>query len=701
MKNKRLTYGSLRNICLVLFGLLLSSYGNERSHRSINQYIVESFLTRYSKFEANLPRFKNYMFNFERNTLPGDYISRSGLFHAEDYAKFIQEQESYYEEFKKRMAINLSDAAEFFEFQHPTYEEKRGNKSAKEWIIHGGYSADVPEVHASLRHFYDPTKPANKRYLTDEANNAVMKKFQSYLSNPEINGVDWALGDQTGLGVLYHNYSWESGKKYIQGALQEPDPAKRSNYMAKAWRSLGETLHMIADNGCPAHVRNDAHPLGNVDTYEEMVEQMDIGQFKNGSVPGFMKDKFNDKNMTARKIAHEIAVFTNENFFTNETISGTDWKGNKVKQTAHPADEYKSPKISASNYEKNYYTRKVGETRVKLCTDTWYFGFVELRKTYPFVDEACVKSQAIVLIPTIIEAGTNAMKWFIPELQVVITSLDENGNIEGEVIHKPDNEYKNHIKYNGPVSIKTITLDEMALIQAKNGRFSGKIGNTDLQVFAEIEFGGISVRSENKQTISKKPKTESISFAGKQIDEVSFEVNANITTTEGEKYLSSFTRNSFDNKGKVQTGSDEDYEVRKIISSGNNITAQRARVGKSKGGGKYRSSDTNRKKQLILIFDHAENLTGFQFDENYIGIFGDEKETFTDKFVIKVNNVPFKKNAHKSGERTFFSYSFKGDISPYLIQCEGDYHTGGKKTNDKFIKPDKNWKIDISVICDD
>jgi hypothetical protein len=517
------------------------------------------------------------MFNFERNALPGDYISRSGLFHAEDYAKFIQEQESYYEEFKKRMAINLSDAAEFFEFQHPTYEEKRGNKSAKEWIIHGGYSADVPEVHASLRHFYDPTKPANKRYLTDEANNAVMKKFQSYLSNPEINGVDWALGDQTGLGVFEHNYSWESGKKYIQGALEEPDPAKRNNYMAKAWRSLGETLHMIADNGCPPHVRNDAHPLGNVDTYEEMVEQMDVGQFKNGVVPGFMKDKFNDKNMTARKIAHELAVFTNENFVSNETISGTDWKGNKVKQTAHPADEYKSPKISASSYNKNYYERKVGETTVKQCTDSWYFGFVQLKESYPFVDEACVKSQANVLIPTIIEAGTNAMKWFIPELKVVITSLDENGNIEGEVVHKPDNEYKSQIKYNGPVYIQTVTLDNLTdPLIASNGKFSGKIEKTTSPVFAQIEFGGVAVRSENINMAKVNPKK--VGLAKIKIQPLSKSTSGYVSIFNNLSNFTNFEIQTFgnrndDNWNSRATINPNDLTIRSVYASTDGISS--------------------------------------------------------------------------------------------------------------------------------
>jgi hypothetical protein len=36
---------------------------------------------------------------------------------------------------------------------------------------------------------------------------------------------------------------------------------QRRTYLALAYRSLGETMHMLADMTQPAHVRNDSHPL--------------------------------------------------------------------------------------------------------------------------------------------------------------------------------------------------------------------------------------------------------------------------------------------------------------------------------------------------------------------------------------------------------------------------------------------------------
>lgn len=702
MKKQINIYKYFRYFGLVFIALLLSGYGNKKTHPTINQFIVESFENRYSKFEANLPRFKNYIFDFNRYEIQGNYISKSGLLHATDYEKKFLEGD--YKKVKQKAVYILTDN-KYITDDAPTYTESVGKKTPKEWIKHGGYSADVPSVHASVRHFYDPQKPANLRYLTDEVNSVFMRKLQSLIENPKINGVDWALGDSEGMEVIGQNYSWELGKKFMKGALEEPDTEKRNKFMARAWRSLGETLHMIADNGCPPHVRNDGHPPGNADPYEEMVESMDITSYKRGTVPASMKSKFNDPKTTTRKIAHELAIFTNENFFSNETIAGTDRKGNKLKHIAHPADEYSSPKISKSDYifRDQCYHHKIGTEKIDvlMCTDKFYFGQYNFMSYYPFIDERCVKSQASVLIPTIIEAGTNVMKWFIPELKVVITSINEQGDIKGEITHYTDNEYKSTIKYNGPVIIKSITLDEVALLEARNGKFSGRIEETDSDVFAEIEFGGIKIRSENKETNFNKPKSETISFASKQIDEVLFEIKGYVNTTAGEKYLSNFTKNSFDNKGKVITGSEEgNYVIGKINSSGSNVIAQETKASKSKSGGLYRGGESKNEIQLNLVFDGKENLTGFQFDENRIAVYGAEKETFTNKFAIKVNNVPFKKNVYNSAGKTFFSYSFKGDISPYLIQCDGDYHSGSGP-NIKFIKANDDWKIDISIICDD
>lgn len=499
---KKIVLNTLGIIIVVASALLFLGYGNTKNHPTLNGFIVESFLSKNNKGDFSMTKFKNYQFDFKKPKLKGDYITVPGLFNPSEIDNFAGDQLSNAE------LVGLN----------PTYTEESREVSPEEWIRHGGFSADVPEVPASLRHFYDPTRREGERYLTDTVNSKVMSWFQSNFKNPKTDGLDWALGTQGNYGVLEHTYTWEHGKKYMKAALEETNPEKRKNFMAKAWRSLGETLHMIADHGCPAHVRNDGHPsipipllsyFGNPDPYEELLDEWQkkddnaLQTFKSGAAPKDETELFR-KAKTIKEIAHELALFTNKNFFSNETISGTDWKGNTVKQTTHPEYTYASPKLSGDIYEKNYYRTQVAGTEVLQCTDTWFFSKYPVSKTYPYIDEECVKSQAKVLIPAITEAGVNVVKLFVPALEVKINSLDEDGNISGQVIHKTDSEYKEGINYNGPVSILTLTFTELAKLTATNGRFSGKIDSGEGQsLFAEIECGGIRVKSDTR-TLGKK-----------------------------------------------------------------------------------------------------------------------------------------------------------------------------------------------------
>jgi len=480
-------------IILIVLGIFFMSYGNIKNHPSINGFIVKSFMQK-AKSKSIIPDFENYTFRLESGLLEGYYIAESGYFNP-----------SQLDNWKGDLFSNIELIG-----KNTTYSEKKGRMYPAEWIKHGGYSADVPEVPASLRHFYDPTRSKGYRYLTDIINSAPLEIIKYNMDDPETNGVEWALGSKGSFGSSEHNYTWENGKGFIKGALEQANLEQRNKYMAKAWRSLGETLHMIADNGCPAHVRNDAHPsipyfllsfFGNPDMYEEdmAIKKNRIDQFNTGNVPKFLKEIF-EKDKTVDSIAHHIAVFTNKNFFTTETISGTDWKGNSIKQITHSNNEYSSPKLSPGNYSNNYYRGKIAgfNKEVLLATDTWFFKkYPVIKKTYPFLNEECVNSQAEVLIPAIVDAGVNVMKLFIPKLKIVISEVKEDGTITGEIIHKTDQEYKKQIYYNGPVEIKRNGITKLASFQAKNGKFSGQL-EVEEKIFAnaEIEFGRVFVQSD-------------------------------------------------------------------------------------------------------------------------------------------------------------------------------------------------------------
>jgi hypothetical protein len=492
-----LVFGSI--IIIVLF----TSYGNKKVHPDLNTIMVERFLKSYKNAEFAQNAFKNYTFEFGSGIkLKGTAIRKDGLFSSGDPAVGI-------------LGL-MATGAEYNDFFDVYSEEGTDVMSPKEWISHGGYAADVPEVPASLRHFYDPTQLPGNRYLTDIANVKVMGEIQKAFTNPRIDGVEWALGSPalTAPGVQDHQYTWERGKLWIQMALKETNKDKKDEFMAKAWRSLGETLHMIADNGCPAHVRNDAHPsplwskndwFGNPDPYEEYIDIIrrdDPSTFinlANGIPNEKLKQQFIVQSQV-RGIADVLATNTNQHFITNETISGIDKNGNTVKQITHPSAAYSMPLLQHMKYESSNYSYNTTDS-VKQCVDHYWLAKIIPLWCDPFVDIECVKSQAKVLLPNIVEAGANAIKLFIPKLTIEIKSI-ENGVLKGEIRHKTDEEFRSEIKYTGEVTILVKDNDNKELrrvvSQAKDGIFEKEnlTPQKEEKITATIEFGGVIVESE-------------------------------------------------------------------------------------------------------------------------------------------------------------------------------------------------------------
>jgi len=303
-------------------------------------------------------------------------------------------------------------------------------------------------------------------------------------------------------------------------ALKETNENKKNEFMAKAWRSLGETLHMIADNGCPPHVRNDAHPspvgiilswLGNPDPYEELVDVIrrdqpeEFKSFANGSPDPDLKGKFSSMTKT-KDIAHALAVFTNTNIVTNETISGTDRLGTPIRQITHPEYPYPAPLLEGLTYNDADYSYNTA-AGVKECVDHYYFASLIPKMCDPYLDMECVKSQARALFPNIIEAGRNVIKLYIPKLYVEISSLDK-GVLKGVIKHKTDDEYPTEIKYTGDVTLtikdKNFREKGKTTVTAKNGIIEEKGFNLskDEKLIASIAFGGIVVESPEFMGVS-------------------------------------------------------------------------------------------------------------------------------------------------------------------------------------------------------
>jgi hypothetical protein len=454
-------------------GFLFSSFDNAHSHKQINTQIVNQFEKKFINSVNPLARFKNYTFVLQSNNikLPGSYIDVG--------------------------ALHYKDVVESEKSLRPI-----------DWIEHGGFSADEPEVFASFRHFYDPLENAGKRYLRDHLDDI---ESYTWIVNPKIDHVEWALSHAE------HQYNWTNGKTAMISALQSPDKDFQNEEMAFAYRALGETLHLIADMGLPAHVRDDSHPsegstgwyLGSPDWFEvymaEFAENDDKAiedLFKKGKLDLSLMDAFRSAK-TVEDIAVKLAKYTNENFFTGQTIYGSD-----VQPIIHQDDPYTAPSLNDCAYDEitYYYTKTIsGNANVKMCRDLSYRLGIFEKRGYPYIDKECTKSQAAVLLPQIIEAGVNTMRLFIPELEVTITEVDEDERIiRGKVKHKVNAEYPREIKYNNNVFIfDAKTGAELLEIECVDGEFEYKIPLLKFNsikwkkngVKAGISFGGIHVFS--------------------------------------------------------------------------------------------------------------------------------------------------------------------------------------------------------------
>lgn len=469
---------------LYFLAVYIMSYENQKDHTAITDQITAKFRNLNNKGAFSMPKFKNYFFDFDYEISGEDY-AESKMFY-----RSLQVVKSKY--------------------------------SVSQWLSRGSMTADVPEVQASVRHFYDPTMPEGQRYLQDIAIGPVMLAAQEYYGNPNIDQVDWAIqGDINDApdGEYNHKFTWNNGKKWIAESMKIYNKQVKDSLMALAWRALGETLHLMEDMGCPAHVRDDSHPapkgyghiLGDPDTYEEYVYE----KIKKGN-PNQIEELANsgkvDQNLKSnlaqyknvRDIAHNLAVWTNKNFFTNQTIAGTNIYATKLKHITHPHKEYPSPLISESSYDptSKYYEGTVGGHSVKHCRahiSLYEFLWQGKKKGYPLFDEACVRSQAEVLIPNIVEAGINTIKLFVPHMAVSINDIASN-TISGSIKHITDEEYPKEMLYNGEVIITNTSKGIKHQLFVESGEFVEKIEDLEIKkgdlIQASISFGGLTISSD-------------------------------------------------------------------------------------------------------------------------------------------------------------------------------------------------------------
>lgn len=332
-------------------------------------------------------------------------------------------------------------------------------------------------------------------------------KLQPKLLRPQIDAVTWAFEHEE------NDHNWHQGKLAYKAAM-ENDTAlfgklNRSQMFGKAFRALGETMHLMADMAQPAHTRGDSHSLFEpveMNVKEKMIRKIMGDRHKNPDfkpVPEFEIEE----NLELQERMKKLAAFTNSHFFSNDTIFDFEtWKFPRNNKRPYP-----SPQLSRLRHEAGIYygyfetvgwvpmAKETGSPFSKVLIDNDKFG----RKN-PFynVMPNMAESQAKVLIPIAVYNCAECIKAFLPSFKVKF-SLKRAGEGEfitdGELIHDVDldDDWRKigAIRFNGPGYLRINNTWEK--VELKDGQLAStrlKLKSGD-RVALVIRAGGVIVSS--------------------------------------------------------------------------------------------------------------------------------------------------------------------------------------------------------------
>ncbi|MDD8027335.1 MAG: hypothetical protein PHI34_12565, partial [Acidobacteriota bacterium] len=291
------------------------------------------------------------------------------------------------------------------------------------WVAEGGYTADEPESYMALRHFYDPLgrgtdaeTGTRASYLTDSLDAYMSPIMMGH--NPRLDAKTWATSESP--------YSWGRAQQSLDyiDAMDFGDKDRDKEFGA-VWRSLGEILHLLADMTLPAHVRNDSHPGAwwpkrlNSDPYEDYVDADVATRCAAGAAPDAIRSALSGIQDPG-SLMHAVALFTNRNFFSKDTISGRDAVTGEPVVPANGQPAYPSPKLESYRFESSAGGMGFYETPNGLFAPVG-----RLRDGSHAILTPTLVGQALALIPAAVEAEVKMIDLFMPRVRVIIDGFDD------------------------------------------------------------------------------------------------------------------------------------------------------------------------------------------------------------------------------------------------------------------------------------
>ncbi|MTV49804.1 VWA domain-containing protein [Heliobacillus mobilis] len=444
-------------------------------------------------------------------------VSTHPEINAKSYESFINNSNIPFTNKKQYKGIGYPDDIQTGEISEygplGRFERLKGEIPLEEtqefWIREGGFSADEPEALMGIRHFYDPTfNNESLGFLTDL--DIKDGDPSGYSRGVGTNAKQWALKKNIKSLLETNPYSWEYALEYYKAGMETDNLVEKNLYFGKAFRALGQTMHLMADMTQPAHVRNDGHKQG--EPIEDNVTDTLVSNIASEPLPNEVNQLL--KNISSpSELFDVVSKYTNNNFYSNDTIynNGSGTKEDPIIYPRNNKKNYPSPyfkQLTLDNDNITYY--KYFDNKKVRMVELWMKDDIareeqidEIIPTYKVPPEFAT-DYASVLIPLAIKSNMILLNEFFPKMYINLVPSKENETISAEIIHNADNSgwrKVGQIKYSGkgqikidndvrevefikgkmaPISLSNMNWNSISLTVDAGGRFYSKtIANTE------------------------------------------------------------------------------------------------------------------------------------------------------------------------------------------------------------------------------
>ncbi len=357
-----------------------------------------------------------------------------------------------------------------------------------EWIKQGAVEEDNPT--RWLNHFYDPIYNRGLWFITQHESSKVWAK-------DPVEQKSYSKGDN----------SW-------QRAISD----YRSGDQESAFKKLGHNIHLVSDALVPAHTRDDIH-APKPDSYEEYVKNNWNAISKDINVQPIYKDKLEN-------IFDGAANYSNNNFYSDDTIEDKNYKINSVDKVLEIKTKYDKMFLIQSKIDQEFFSL--------YATD----GSDWKKSNHKILNEDLVLSDyAHHLLPKAVAYSAGTIKLFLDETQKNQTEklpfFRSNlgglvNSLGGAVINVAENIYKGNASQ-ADTSSGVLTQTVTQSLNKTTDAIVSKIENIGKSINKKIPISQ-NVASQTPSTLKNSDQSNPVSFVPELPNDRPITTNEIITT---------------------------------------------------------------------------------------------------------------------------------------------------------------------------